>query len=90
MPPMQWNRSLLSSMQNTNTPTQLQMKPDTTQEGPAIEDTVADHLAEIVAHQQEEADVQTVQADIAHTASINTDKAPHHITLTLLQLQNPA
>ena len=54
-----------------------------------MEDTVADYPVEIAAHHQEETDIQTVQADTAHTASVDKDKAPHHITSTLLQLQSP-
>ena len=87
---MQWNGSLLSSMQNTNTSNTATDKAETTQKGPAVEDTVADHLAEMSAHHQGEADILTAQPDIAHTASIDIDEAPLHITLTLLQSQNPA
>ena len=81
MPPMQWNGSLLNSMQKNKHINTATDKADTTQKGPAIEGTVADHLAEIAAHDQEEADIQTVQADTAHTASIDTDVAQHHIIL---------
>ena len=63
-------------------------KADTAQEGPATENTAADHPAEIAAHHQGEADVQTAQPDIAHTASIDTNKAPHHIISAQSQLQS--
>ena len=49
----------------------------------------ADHPAEIAVHHLEEADIQTAQPDI-HTASIDTDEAPHHIISIPSQLQNPA
>ena len=78
--------SQLSAGHDTQTATD---KADTTQKGPALEDTAADHPAEIAAHHHREADVLTVQADTAYAASIGINKGPHHITSTLLQLQSP-
>ena len=53
-------------------------------------DMGADHLVGTAAHHHREADVLIAQPDIAHIASTDIDKSPHHITSTLLQLQNPA
>ena len=50
----------------------------------------ADHLVGTAAHHHREADVLIAQPDIAHIASADIDEAPHHITMTPLQLQSPA
>ena len=52
-------------------------------------DMATDHLVGIAAHQPQEADVPTAKLGTTPTASTDIDKAPHHITLTLLPSQDP-
>ena len=67
-------------MQNKNSKI-VTDKADTTQKGPPIKDTVADHPAETAGHHQGEADIQTAQADTAHTAvcRYRCSPTPYHI-----------